>query len=100
MPAEAANTLAPHRVPLVGHGRAANLILFERLFELLHVGQKTDVRRQFVRRDAQSRKRGEHFEIDVAGVCLARDLVSAGEAGEGGDELVEFLALTAIKRSG
>ena len=73
MPGEAANPLAPHRVPLVSHRAASNLRFLKRLFHLLvgktlvvvgshfflgnlHAGKESDVCADFVSRGTEGSK--------------------------------------------
>lgn len=93
MPRQPTHPLAPHRVPLVSHRRASNLIFFKRFFQFFHVCEETNVGCEFVGRDAECAEGRENVEVDVAGVGLAGYLEGGGERGERGDEFVEFFAL-------
>jgi hypothetical protein len=90
---EGANTLGTHRVALVSHGGGSNLVLLERLLDLLEVGEKTDVGSDLVRGGTEGREGTEDVDVDLARVSLSSDGVSMLEAGELSDELVELLNL-------
>jgi hypothetical protein len=93
MPGEGANALATHGVALVGHGGGSNLVLLERLLELLEVGEETNVGGDFVGSGAERGEGAEDVNVDLARVGLSSEGVGLGEARELGDESVKLLDL-------
>lgn len=93
VPREGANALAAHRVPLVRHRTASDLVLLERLLDLLEVCEETDVGRDLVRGRTEGREGREDVDVDFAGVGLSRDGVRGGEAVELGDKGVQLFDL-------
>ena len=96
MPSEAAHPLASHRVPLVRHRTAPNLVLLKRLLDLLQVCQQPQVRGHFVRGCAQTREGLEDVDVDLAGVGLGRDGVCVWEPAEFSDARIERLDLLVV----
>ena len=90
---EGAHAFAAHRVSLVRHRTASNLVLLERLLDLLEVREETNVGRDLVCGRSERGEGSEDVDVDLARVGLAGDGVGAGEAGELGDESVELLNL-------
>ena len=99
MTSERANTLRPHRVALVRHGRGTDLVLLERFLDLLEVGEETDVGRDLVGSGTERGERAEDVDIDLARVGLAGDGVGVLKARELGDEAVELFDLSSIRRA-
>ena len=95
-PGDRAHPLGSHRVPLVGHGRRADLLGLERLLDLALVGQQPQVRAEPMRALGDAGERGEHLGIDLARVGLARDRIGLVEAERRGDHAVERLDLGVV----
>lgn len=96
MPGEGADTLATHRVPLVGHSRTSNLVLLEGLLNLLEVGEKTNIGGDLMSGSSQGSEGTENVDVDLAGVGLSSDGVGLAEARELGDESIELLDLFSV----
>ena len=69
-PRQAADPLAAHRVPLVRHRRRADLLVLERLINLLAVAEEADVGGDLVEDGGDGGKIGEDEGVDDAGVGL------------------------------
>lgn len=93
MARKGADALRPHRVPLVRHRGRANLVLLERLLDLLQVREQADVGRDLVRGRAERGERAEDVDVDLARVGLSGDGVRVLETRELGDEVVELFDL-------
>lgn len=93
VPREGADPLTPHGVSLVRHRTAPNLVLLERLLDLLQVGEQPDVGCDLVCRRGERGEGGEDVDVDLARVRLASDGVGILEARELGNERVERLDL-------
>ena len=95
-PGQRAHPLGPHRVPLVGHRRRADLLGLERLLDLALVGQQPQVGAEPVGALGDPRQRAEHLGVDLARVGLARDGIGLGEAERLGHHAVERLDLGVV----
>ena len=93
---ERVHPLALHRVALVRHRGRADLLLPERLLDLLEVLEEPDVVRELGRRRREARERREDERVLLARVRLARDQEAVREAGLLGDEPVEALGLVRV----
>ena len=89
--AERAETLTPHGVTLVSHGRRANLVSLERLLELLEHGKMPDVATDTLGSATERTESVQNVNIDLARVGLRSADLGLVEAGLLGDELVELL---------
>ncbi|KAG5462012.1 MAG: hypothetical protein BJ554DRAFT_5708 [Olpidium bornovanus] len=89
MSRQSAHALTPHGVPLVRHGRAADLLLLIWLLHLLQMRQKAQVGRDLVRRGAERTQSAEDVRVDFAAVCLARYRIRVRKSGHSRDEPVE-----------
>lgn len=96
VPRKRAHPLASHRVALVRHRRASNLVLLERLLDLLQVREQTDVGADLVCGRGERGERGEDVDVDLAGVGLARYGVGLLESRKFGHERVELLDLVPV----
>lgn len=85
---QGAHTFASHRVTLVGHGRATNLVLFKRFFDFLEVGQQTDIGGDLVASGTKARERVEDVNVDLARVGLTTHRVGFRKSREFSDELI------------
>ena len=94
--AQGRDALGTHGVALVGHGRAANLALLERLLHLLEVGQVADVAANALGRGAEGADSVGHAQVDLAGVGLGRNGVGRGKTGLLAEDLVELLDLVGV----
>ena len=65
MPGQAAHSLAPHGVPLVGHSAGANLRLLEGFLQLLPAGQQSDVCADLVRTGPEAAETRHHLTVDL-----------------------------------
>ena len=95
-PGQRADAFAAHRVPLVGHGRRADLVLFKGLFDFLAMLQQSQVGGRLVGTLGHSRQHGEHLGIDLPRVGLASDGVGAVEADLLAHELFQVLDLFVV----
>jgi hypothetical protein len=86
-----AETLTPHGVALVSHGRRANLVSLERLLKLLEHGKMSDIATDTLGSATERTKSVENVDIDLARVGLRSADLCLVEAGLLGDELVELL---------
>lgn len=93
---ERAQALATHGVALVRHGGRADLVLLERLLDLLQVGEQTDVGGHLVDGGTERGKGAEDIGVDLTRVGLASDGVGVAEARELSDALVESLDLLVV----
>lgn len=82
-------SLAPHRIPLIRHGGAARLVLFEGLFDLLQRCQVADVAAELLARRPERPERLQDVDVNFAVVGLRRDEHGRVEAGFLCDERVE-----------
>jgi hypothetical protein len=89
--AERAETLTPHGVTLVSHGRRANLVSLEGLLKLLEHGKMPDVATDTLSSATERTKSVQDINIDLARVGLRSADLGLVEAGLLGDELVELL---------
>ena len=96
MPSEAAHPLASHRVPLVRHRTAPNLVLLKWLLDLFQVCQQPQVRGHLVRGCTQTREGLEDVDVDLAGIGLGRNGVRVWEPAEFGDARIELLDLLVV----
>ena len=93
---EGSDTLRTHRVPLVRHRAGTDLVLLERLLDLLHMLEHTDVVRELMRGLGNAGEHAEHAEINLTAVGLAGYRIAGGEAHLLCDHLVELAALRMI----
>ena len=93
---QAANPLAPHRVPLVRHRARPDLGRLEGLLYLLSAGEEADVRADLVRRGPEAAQPRDNIRVNLPGVSLPRHDEAAGEARLGRDQAVEGLDLVVV----
>ena len=93
---EGSDTLGTHRVPLVRHRAGTDLVLLERLLDLLHVLEHTDVVRKLMRGLGDAGEHAEHTEIDLTAVGLPGYRIAGREAHLLCDHLIELAALRMI----
>ena len=67
---KSACAFAPHRIAFVGHRARSNLLLLERFFDFLAVGEQAKIGGALVDRGCSDRKRADDLCIDEACVCL------------------------------
>jgi len=89
--AERAQTLTPHGVALVSHGRRANLVSLERLLKLLEHSKMSDVTTDALSSATEGTKSVQDVNVDLARVGLGSADLGLVEAGLLGDELIELL---------
>lgn len=94
--AERAETLTPHGVALVSHGRRANLVSLERLLELLKHGKMPDVAADTLGSATERTESVQNVNIDLARVGLGSADLGLVEAGLLSDKLVELLDETVV----
>ena len=90
------DTLRTHRVPLVRHRAGTDLVLLERLLDLLHVLEHTDVVRELMGGLGDAGEHAEHAEIDLTAVGLTGYRIAGRKAHLLCDHLVELTALRMI----
>ena len=90
------DTLGTHRVPLIRHRAGTDLVLLERLLDLLHVLEHTDVVRELMCGLGDAGEHAEHTEIDLTAVGLAGYRIAGREAHLLCDHLIELAALRMI----
>jgi hypothetical protein len=66
MPRQRVDPFRTHRVALVRHGRGADLLFLERLFDLAQVLQQAHVVGELRRRLRETGERIHHLRIDLA----------------------------------
>lgn len=96
MASQRAGALASHGVSLVGHCRASNLILLERLLDLFQVSQQTDICGDLVDGCTKGGHGHQDVNINLAGISLARDGVVLLESGKLCHTLVKSFHLVMI----
>jgi len=96
MASQGASTLAAHGVTLVSHCGASDLILLERLLDLLQVGQETDIGGNLVDGGTERGHGHQDIDINLARVGLASDGVVLLESGKLGNALIQILNLLVI----
>src|SRR6185436_16537848 len=72
-PGERSDALGAHRISLVRHRRRADLLAFERLFDLAEALQHADVAAELRGTCRDSRHDTENERVELARVRLARD---------------------------
>ena len=91
-----ADAFAAHRVALVRHRAGADLLLAERLLDLLHVREQPDVVRHLGRTLGDAGKDRQHAVVDLARVRLAAQAHRMLESHLRGDHAVELAHLVAV----
>ena len=89
--AKRAETLTPHGVALVSHGRRANLISLKRLLKFLEHSKMSDIATDALGSATERAKSVHDVNVDLARVGLRSADLGLFEAGLLGDELVELL---------
>ena len=97
---QAADALGPHRISFVSHRRTADLVGFERLFDLFARRQESQVRRHFVRRLSNSGEQIDNLRINFAAVGLACNGIAVFKTEFLSDEAFELadLGMVAVKQ--
>lgn len=96
MPRKRADSFASHRVSLVRHRRASNLVLFKGFFHLFEIRQQSDIRSYLVRCRSERRQGLQDVYIDLPRVCLASNRVSIFESVQFSDESIELFDFIVI----
>ena len=91
-----AYALAAHRVALVRHRRRADLVLFKRLLDLLHVLQNADIVGEAVGALGDLRENAQHVIVEFARIRLPRHAVHGGITELGNDALFQLFDLFAV----
>lgn len=78
------------------HGAAANLVLLERLLDLLEHGKVADVDTNALAGRSERAQGVGNVDIDLTGVCLTGDDEGGAETSLFGDELVQSLNLVVV----
>ena len=90
---ESTDTLATHGVALVRHRGRADLILFKRLFDFLHVLQNTDIVGEFISALCDLREYAQNIIIHLTGIGLTGNTVHLVVSHFGDDTILQFLHL-------
>src|SRR4051812_30790064 len=96
MPRERIDPLGAHRIALVRHRRRADLLFFERLFDLAQMLQEAQVVTELRRRLCEARQHADDLRVDFARIRLSRYREAAREPDFLGDELLEPVDLRFI----
>jgi hypothetical protein len=89
-------TLGSHGVTLVSHGGRTDLVLLERLLNLLPGSKMSDIGRDTLASSTEVADGAANLEINLTGVGLSGNGVAASESSLLSDELVKLLNLVVV----